>query len=161
MKSCPNCRLSFADETYNLCLQDGSPLAAFDEPEVETVIRQRKIKIQSLLSSNNRPAVISEPVVPINIAQQCPFVKNDSELYEVTHWLWRLSRQRAEKAKYAFAVFRSEIKEVYEIHHWDSARFDASKFGSNVKKSMAQRLTRQSIKDATNSSVSPRRILSE
>ena len=125
MKSCPNCRQTFADETYNYCLEDGSPLAFFDEPEIETVINleietvisHKNLRINSSHPSDNYSTIISEPVIAINIAQQYPYVKNASELYEVTRGLWRLNRHRAEKAKYALAVFRGEIKEVYEIYH--------------------------------------------
>lgn len=84
--------------------------------------------------------MIAEPVVAINIAQQYPHVRNASELYEVTRGLWRLSRQRAEKAKYAFAVFRGEIKEVYEIHHWEPARFDSSDFWVERKRQQGEEI---------------------
>ena len=128
MKSCPNCRLTFADETYSFCLHDGSILTPIDEPEVETVISRRNFKIQPSQPSNNYSVIIDERIIAINIAQQYPYVKDESELYEVTRGLWRLSRQRAEKAEYAFAVFRKEIKEVYKIHRWESARFDINEF---------------------------------
>lgn len=140
MKSCPHCRQSFADDTYNFCLEDGSPLAAFDEPEVETVISHKNLKLNSSLPLNNHSAVIAEPVIAINIAQQYPFVKNASELYEVTRGLWRLSRQRAEKAKYAFAVFRGEIKEVYEVERWEPAHFDSSDFWVKRKREQGEEI---------------------
>jgi Uncharacterized protein conserved in bacteria len=41
--------------------------------------------------------------------------KTADDLYTCTRGLWRLSRERAEHAKYAFAISKSEIKEVYEI----------------------------------------------
>jgi hypothetical protein len=32
--------------------------------------------------------------------------------------MWKLNRQRAQTARYAFAVYQGEIKEVYEIERW-------------------------------------------
>jgi hypothetical protein len=148
MKSCPNCYQTFFDETYNFCLQDGSWLIASEEPEaetvvsreVETVISYKNLKVNPVINSNNYSAVISDPVVAINIAQQYPHVKNATELYEVTRGLWRLNRQRAERAQYAFAVFRGEIKEVYEVERWEAARFDSSDFWVKRKREQGEEI---------------------
>lgn len=149
MKSCPSCKNLFVDHTYNYCLQDGSPLLDYEEPEVETVIRHKKIEI-NLTSSSNAPAMnyanyqgtadLIEPIIAINIAQQYPFVKNETELYEVTRGLWRLSRQRAEKAEYALAVYQREIKEVYKIESWQAASFDLSEFWIKRKKEQGEEI---------------------
>jgi hypothetical protein len=64
------------------------------------------------------PAQIEEPVVAININQQYPHAKNAEDLYKCTSGIWRLSRERARKARYAFAVYHGLIKEVYEIERW-------------------------------------------
>jgi hypothetical protein len=66
-------------------------------------------------------ARIDEPVIAICINQQYPYCSNDSDLYDCTRGLWRLNRERAEKAEYAFAVYQGEIKEVYEIERWEPA----------------------------------------
>jgi hypothetical protein len=63
-------------------------------------------------------AQITDPVVAICINQQFEYCSNSSDLYECTRGLWRLSRKRAEKAQYAFAVHQGGIKEVYEIEEW-------------------------------------------
>jgi hypothetical protein len=63
-------------------------------------------------------ASIDEPVVAININRQYPRVKNADDLYQATRSMWRLNRERAERARYAFAVYQGEIKEVYEIERW-------------------------------------------
>ena len=63
-------------------------------------------------------AQIDEPVVAININQQYPHVRNADELFKCTSGIWRLSRERANKARYAFAVYQGVIKEVYEIEKW-------------------------------------------
>jgi hypothetical protein len=69
-------------------------------------------------SDQAKIAQIDEPVVAININQQYKHVQNAEDLYNATRGIWRLSIQRAEKAKYAFAVYQGEIKEVYEIDKW-------------------------------------------
>jgi hypothetical protein len=63
-------------------------------------------------------AQIDEPVVAINLDQQYPHVKNADELFKCTSGVWHLSRERANKARYAFAVYQGVIKEVYEIEKW-------------------------------------------
>lgn len=147
MKSCPNCRQSFDDISYNFCLDDGTPLVFSDqhkipdnfETDVETVIRARNFVVNTPPTvAFNSSLVIAEPVVAINIAQQYPTIRNDFELYEVTRGLWRLSRQRAERAKYAFAVFRGLIKEVYEIHYWEPAHVQSNKFWIERKKQQGE-----------------------
>lgn len=63
-------------------------------------------------------ASIDEPVVAININRQYPRARNAEDLYQVTRSMWRISRERAKRARYAFAVYQGEIKEVYEIDRW-------------------------------------------
>ena len=63
-------------------------------------------------------AQIDVPVIAININQQYPHAKNAGELFKCTSGIWRLSRARANKARYAFAVYQGVIKEVYEIEKW-------------------------------------------
>jgi hypothetical protein len=132
MKKCPICYRTYSDETFNFCLEDGSLLNTPNEPEVETVISQRKEIVSSFSSITT--AIIDDPVIAINIAQQYPHVKNVEELYNCTRGLWRLSKQRAENAQYAFAVYKGEIKEVYKIDYWEPAKFDSSEFWVNKKR---------------------------
>jgi hypothetical protein len=63
-------------------------------------------------------ASVDELVVAININRQYPRAKNSEDLYQATRSMWRLNRARAGKARYAFAVYQGEIKEVYEIERW-------------------------------------------
>jgi hypothetical protein len=63
-------------------------------------------------------AEITDPVVAICINQQLKYCLNAADLYDCTRGSWRLNRKRAQKAKYAFAVYNSVIKEVYEIERW-------------------------------------------
>lgn len=73
-------------------------------------------------------ASIDEPVVAININRQYPRAKNAEDLYQATRSMWRLSRQRAEKAQYAFAVYQGEIKEVFKIEQWIPASEDTRRY---------------------------------
>ncbi len=63
-------------------------------------------------------ARIIEPIIAININQTYRQGISAGELYDCTRGIWRLDRERAEKARFAFAVYQSLIKEVYEINQW-------------------------------------------
>lgn len=64
-------------------------------------------------------AKVEEPVVAININRQYPRAAGDpEELYQVTRSMWRLNLERANRARYAFAVYKGVIKEVYEVERW-------------------------------------------
>ncbi|MCA1613288.1 MAG: hypothetical protein LC800_03840 [Acidobacteria bacterium] len=66
-------------------------------------------------------ASINEPVVAIIINRQYKRVKNEDDLYQATRSMWRVNIGRANKARYAFAVYQGEIKEVYEVDVWEPA----------------------------------------
>lgn len=59
---------------------------------------------------------IGDAVVVINIHEQFPHVKNALDLYNCTRGMWRMNPKHAGRAKYFFAAFEGEIKEVYEVH---------------------------------------------
>jgi len=63
-------------------------------------------------------ARVEEPVVAININRQYPRAGNAEELYQVTRSMWRLNLERANRARYAFAVYQGVIKEVYKVERW-------------------------------------------
>jgi serine/threonine protein kinase len=71
---------------------------------------------------------IDDPVVAININQQFPKSKSAEELYHATRGIWRLNRRRAERARYAFAVYQGVIKEVYAIHRWMPATKETTEY---------------------------------
>jgi len=64
---------------------------------------------------------IDDRVVAININRTYRQGISADDLYDCTRGIWRLSRERAEKAQYAFAVYQGVIREVYEIDKWLSA----------------------------------------
>ncbi len=59
--------------------------------------------------------------VAININQTYSPTMSSESLYDFTRGIWRLDRDRAENAKYAFSVYDGEILEVYEISKWSRA----------------------------------------
>lgn len=65
---------------------------------------------------------VDDPVVAININRTYRHGMSDEDLYDATRGIWRLNpRIAASRARYAFAVYRGLIKEVYEIHLWHPA----------------------------------------
>jgi uncharacterized protein len=112
MKRCPECNRTYADEMFAFCLADGALLSAPYDPDA-TLILPTAINSDPSTTTN-----IDESVVAININQQYPHVKSAEDLYNATRGMWRVNRQRAERAKYAFAVYQGVIKEVYEIDKW-------------------------------------------
>ena len=63
-------------------------------------------------------AYIDEPVVAISINRSYRDGMNQQDLYDRTRGTWKISETRADKARYAFAVYRGVIQEVYEINAW-------------------------------------------
>lgn len=64
---------------------------------------------------------VTVPAVAININQTYDRNLSNEQLYDFTRGVWRLDRDRAESARYAFAVYDGEIVEVYEIQKWHRA----------------------------------------
>lgn len=112
MKRCPQCNRTYSDEMFTFCLADGALLSAPYDPAATMVLPT------AINSAPSSAAGIDEPVVAININQQFKHVESAEDLYNATRSMWRINRARAEKAKYAFAVYQGEIKEVYEIDKW-------------------------------------------
>lgn len=63
------------------------------------------------------PANIKEPVILITVNKLFHRGMSAERLYEVTRGKWIVG-QRREKAKFAFAVYRGVIREVYKIDRW-------------------------------------------
>lgn len=61
---------------------------------------------------------ISDDVIMIKINQ---LYRNDLEpyeLYDITRGCWRVNKEKAQEAKYAFAVYDGMVLEVYKIAQW-------------------------------------------
>lgn len=63
---------------------------------------------------------IVDPVLLIRINNLYRRGMSDLELYEATRGVWKLGTRR-EKARLAFAVFESVVREVFEIQSWHPA----------------------------------------
>jgi uncharacterized protein len=63
---------------------------------------------------------IIEPAILIRINQSFWNGMSDKELYDVTRGIWPMSTRR-NGARYAFAVFKGIVMEVYEINEWHRA----------------------------------------
>ena len=66
---------------------------------------------------------ITEPGILIRINQKYRKGMSDEELFEATRGVWKINENglEAKKAKYAFAIYKGEIKEVYKIKEWHKA----------------------------------------
>lgn len=71
-----------------------------------------------LLRKSARPAKITEPSVLITINRLFRSDLTDEELYEATRGIWKMSDKRANKARYAMAVYQGIVRQVYEIERW-------------------------------------------
>jgi uncharacterized protein len=140
MKTCPTCNRVYDDETFSFCTEDGILLSEWLDEE-ETLIKPKKFSFDS-----HPTAIIDESVVAINIAQQFPNVKNADDLYNYTRGFWRLRKERAEKAQYAFAVYKGLIKEVYLINKWELATEHLSEFWEKKLSHQEKNLSIERIK---------------
>ena len=68
-------------------------------------------------TESSTPITITEPALLIIINQLYKSNISPQRLYEVTRGNWSLGERR-NKAKYAFAVYRGIVQEVYEINRW-------------------------------------------
>jgi hypothetical protein len=83
-------------------------------------IYQQKVW-ERMRTLSGSPVNVDDPVVAVNLSQTYRYGMSAEELYDCTRGIWRLSKGRAEGAKYAFAVYRGVIIEVYEVDQWLSA----------------------------------------
>ncbi len=70
-------------------------------------------------------AEITEPVILITVNRFYRRGMSAEMLYEITRGKWVIGTRR-NKAKYAFAVYKGVIREVYEINRWLPAPLDDS-----------------------------------
>ena len=136
MKQCRTCKRKYKDDSQHKCLDDGTSLSEVFEIDAtldlsEPLDLNATIDLDdslSEISDATKPArkqkrkprknFIDDPVIAISVNEQFPHCKAEDDLYTCTRGLWRLNRKRAEQAKYAFAIYQGEIKEVYEIDGW-------------------------------------------
>src|SRR5215212_10658186 len=68
-------------------------------------------------SASVGPVRVTEQAVLIRINQTYRPGMSDQELYDATRGIWKMGERR-EHARFAFAVFRGSVAEVYEIAEW-------------------------------------------
>lgn len=64
---------------------------------------------------------ITEPVILLNPAQLYRPGMSNTQLYDTTRGVWRVNRQRASAASFAFAVADGKVVEIYKIQNWHPA----------------------------------------
>jgi uncharacterized protein len=64
---------------------------------------------------------INDKVILIRINKLYKDNLSDLGLYEATRGVWRINIERTKKAKYAMAVYKGIIREVFEIEKWQGA----------------------------------------
>lgn len=74
-------------------------------------------------------AGIVEPVVAICINKSYEDERNNHDIYKCTRGTWKVDRNRADKAHYAFGVYHGKILEVFEIGEWVPAGTSPKSFG--------------------------------
>lgn len=68
-----------------------------------------------------RPAKITEPAILINISRGYRYGLTPIELYDITRSAWKLGPRR-DSASFALAIYRSVVREIYEISAWIPGR---------------------------------------
>lgn len=77
--------------------------------------------LEELVARYNRnPVRVIEPVLLIRINQLYEDGMGIEALYEITRGVWRIGKRR-DKAKYALAVYKGIVQEVYQIDQWHRA----------------------------------------
>ena len=156
MKQCRTCKRKYRTKSYEYCPHDGSPLSEglevdatldlndplnLDATIVINADTSDTTKRTSKRKRGPRKSLIKDPVIAISINEQFPHCEAADDLYTCTRGLWRLNRTRAEQAKYAFAIYQGEIKEVYEIEQWFPATKAFSDYWVARLKSQGSRIS--------------------
>lgn len=64
---------------------------------------------------------IRESAILIRINRTYRESMSKDALYDYTRGRWKLNTERAKNAKYAIAVYKGIVQEVYEIYNWHDA----------------------------------------
>lgn len=85
-----------------------------------------QMTVAEVISKYQAPvAEITEPVILITVNRLYRRGMSSEMLYEITRGKWVIGTRR-NKAKYAFAVYKGVIREVYEIERWLPAPIEDS-----------------------------------
>lgn len=69
---------------------------------------------------NRKPVRVMEHVLLIRVNRLYEYGMGIEALYEITRGVWRIGKRR-DKAKYALAVYKGIVREVYQIDQWHPA----------------------------------------
>ena len=78
-----------------------------------------RMTLKQIISTYSKQEVeVIEPSIFIRINQKFRYSMTEIELYDFTRGQWKISTERANKAKYAFAIYEGIIQEVYTVLFW-------------------------------------------
>lgn len=75
------------------------------------------MKKKNRFSSETQPIDITEPAVLFRINQKYHDHLSEEELYRITRGEWVIGKRR-EQARYAFAVYKGVVLQVFKIERW-------------------------------------------
>lgn len=75
------------------------------------------MKKKNKFSSEAQPIEITEPAVLFRINQRYQDHLSEDDLYRITRGEWVIGKRR-EHARYAFAVYKGVVLQVYKIERW-------------------------------------------
>jgi hypothetical protein len=76
------------------------------------------MSINEIMAQYEAPEIeIIEPVILITVNRLYRRDMNEGELYEITRGNWVVGKRR-KKAKFAFSIYRGNVRQVYEIQEW-------------------------------------------
>jgi hypothetical protein len=82
-----------------------------------SAVEGRRSLVDLIAQYAPQPVEIVEPVILIRINQFFRYGMTEEELYEITRGIWKLGDRR-KSAKFAFAVYKGIVREVYQINCW-------------------------------------------
>jgi hypothetical protein len=78
-----------------------------------------RMTLQQIISTYSKQEVeISESAIFIRINQAFRYSMSEIELYDYTRGQWKINCDRANTAKYAFAIYEGIVQEVYSVLFW-------------------------------------------
>lgn len=78
-----------------------------------------RMTLKQIISTYSKQEVeVIEPSIFIRINQKFRYSMTEIELYDFTRGQWKINTERANKAKYAFAIYEGIIQEVYTVLFW-------------------------------------------
>jgi hypothetical protein len=78
-----------------------------------------RMTLKQIISTYSKQEVeVIEPSIFIRINQKFRYSMTEIEMYDFTRGQWKINTERANKAKYAFAIYEGIIQEVYTVLFW-------------------------------------------